>query len=73
MQDAFRPEHMRQEAECARVDFLCPFLKQDLRDGKMMTMTIYPTTAGFFALPTIGRIKIVLKVLLNPYFKTIFF
>jgi len=23
MQDAFRPEHMRQEAECARVDFPC--------------------------------------------------
>ena len=29
MQDAFRPEHMRQEAECARVDFPCPSLEQD--------------------------------------------
>jgi len=41
MQEAFRPEHMRQEAECARVDFPCPSLEQDLRKGKMMTMTIY--------------------------------
>ena len=28
MQDAFRPEHMRHEAECARVDFPCPSLEQ---------------------------------------------
>ena len=40
MQDAFRPEHMRQEAECARVDFPCSSSEQDLRKGKMMTMTI---------------------------------
>jgi len=38
---------MRQEAECARVDFPCPSLKQDLRKGKMMTMTIYPPQRGF--------------------------
>ena len=25
MQEAFRPEHMRQEAECARVDFPCSY------------------------------------------------
>ena len=47
MQDAFRPEHMRQEAECARVDFPCPSLEQDLKDGKMMTMTYTLSTAGF--------------------------
>jgi len=47
MQDAFRPEHMRQEAECARVDFPCSSLEQDLRKGKMMTMTYTPSTARF--------------------------
>jgi len=47
MQDAFRPEHMRQEAECARVDFPCSSLEQDLKDGKMMTMTLYPPQRGF--------------------------
>jgi len=47
MQEAFRPEHMRQEAECARVDFPCFSLKQDLRNGKMMTMTLYPPQRGF--------------------------
>jgi len=47
MQDAFRPEHMRHDAECARVDFPCPSLEQDLRKGKMMTMTIYPPQRGF--------------------------
>jgi len=47
MQEAFRPEHMRQEAECARVDFPCLSLKQDLKDGKMMTMTIYSPQRGF--------------------------
>ena len=48
MQDAFRPEHMRHDAECARVDFPCFSLEQDLRKGKMMTMTYTPSTAGFF-------------------------
>jgi len=47
MQEAFRPEHMRQEAECARVDFPCPSSEQDLRKGKMMTMTLYPPQRGF--------------------------
>jgi len=47
MQDAFRPEHMRQEAECARVDFPCSSLEQDLRKGKMMTMTLYPPQRSF--------------------------
>jgi len=47
MQDAFRPEHMRQEAECARVDFPCSSPEQDLRKGKMMTMTLYPPQRGF--------------------------
>jgi len=47
MQEAFRPEHMRQEAECARVDFPCPSPEQDLRKGKMMTMTYTPSTARF--------------------------
>jgi len=47
MQDAFRPEHMRQEAECARVDFPCPSPEQDLRKGKMMTMTLYPPQRFF--------------------------
>ena len=47
MQGAFRPEHMRHDAECARVDFPCPSLEQDLRDGKMMTMTLYPPQRGF--------------------------
>ena len=47
MQDAFRPEHMRQEAECARVDFPCSSSEQDLKDGKMMTMTFYSPQRGF--------------------------
>jgi len=49
MQEAFRPEHMRQEAECARVDFPCPSLEQDLKDGKMMTMTS-TLHSGFFCI-----------------------
>jgi len=47
MQEAFRPEHMRQEAECARVDFPCSSPEQDLRKGKMMTMTLYPPQRYF--------------------------
>ena len=47
MQEAFRPEHMRHDAECARVDFPCSSLEQDLRKGKMMTMTYTPSTARF--------------------------
>jgi len=43
----FAPSTLRQEAECARVDFPCSSLEQDLRKGKMMTMTIYPPQRDF--------------------------
>ena len=65
MQDAFRPEHMRQEAECARVDFPCPSSEQDLRKGKMMTMTLYPPQRGFCIVALAGKPVLLLYYLFS--------
>jgi len=47
MQEAFRPEHMRQEAECARVDFPCSYFWARPEERKDDDNDPLPSTAGF--------------------------
>jgi len=50
MQDAFRPEHMRHDAECARVDFPCPSPWARPEERKDDVNDHLPSTAGFSVL-----------------------
>ena len=38
MQEAFCPEHMKQDVECVRVDFSCFTLEQDLKSEKLLAI-----------------------------------
>jgi hypothetical protein len=49
MQEAFRPEHLKQDVECARVDFSCFTFEQDLKAKSYWLGNPLPCTAGFFS------------------------
>ena len=38
MQEAFRPEHLKQDVECVRVDFSCFTFERDLKSEKLLAI-----------------------------------
>jgi len=67
MQDAFRPEHMRHDAECARVDFPCSYFWARPEERKDDDNDHLPSTAGFFVCST-GAASATSKPLLHRYY-----
>jgi len=49
MQEAFCPEHLKQDVECARVDFSCFTSERDLKAKSYWLGNPLPCTAGVFS------------------------
>jgi len=49
MQEAFCPEHLKQDVECARVDFSCFTSERDLKAKRYWLGNPLPCTAGVFS------------------------